>query len=280
MSHHSLGREVLSVGLRSLTILLTIVLVLTFVGFIYDTTDAISDGSCNVAVLPLEGVIVPFHGIGDYPLTVTPQLVREFFDRAEADPFIEAILVEINSPGGTPVAAEHIAERLRESELPVLTLIGDIGASGGYLVAAAGDQIVASTMSDVGGIGVTMSYLEESEKNDEEGITFVQLARGEFKDAGNPNKPLTDAERERFEADLDLVYQEFITQVATYRGLERERVAALADGATMPGIRAIEEGLVDHLGGRTRARELIAENLAIPIEDVTLCEYENEFIWF
>ena len=280
MSHQSLGREVLSVGLRSLTILLTIILVLTVVGFIYDTTDAISDGTCNVAVLPLEGVIVPFHGLGDYPLTITPQLVREFFDRAEADPFIDAVLVEINSPGGTPVAAEQIAERLRESTLPVLTLIGDIGASGGYLVAAAGDQVVASTMSDVGGIGVTMSYLEESEKNDEEGITFVQLARGEFKDAGNPNKPLTDAERARFEADLDLVYQECITQVATYRGLDRERVATLADGATMPGVRAIEEGLVDHLGGRTRARELIAENLAIPVEDITLCEYEGEFPWF
>jgi ClpP class serine protease len=68
--------------------------------------------------------------------------------------------------------------------------------------------------------------------------------------------------------------------VATYRGLERERIAALADGATMPGVRALDEGLVDHLGGRTRARELIAENLAIPIEDVTLCEYEGEFIWF
>jgi protease-4 len=279
MSHISISREIFSVLFRALVVILSIVFVFSFLTVAYEQTEYISDGSCNVAVLPVEGVILPFHGMEDYPLTVTPQLVRDFMDRAEADPSIEAVLVEINSPGGTPVAAEQIAERLRESSVPVLTLIGDIGASGGYLVAAAGEHVIASPMSDVGSIGVTMSYLEESEKNDEEGITFVQLARGEFKDAGNPNKPLTDAERERFEADLDIVYQEFITQVAQYRGVEREQIAALADGATMPGVRALEAGLVDQLGGRTEAREQLAEQLGYELGDITLCEYEPSFLW-
>lgn len=280
MSGKSLGREVFSVLFRAFVVVLSVLFIISTISYMYERGDTISDGACNVAILPVEGVILPFHGIGDFPLTVTPETIRGFMDRAEADPFIVAVLVEINSPGGTPVAAEQIAERLRSSTLPTYTLIGDIGASGGYLVAAAGDQIVASTMSDVGGIGVTMSYLEESEKNDEEGITFVQLAAGEFKDAGSPNKPLTEAERERFEADLDLVYQEFVKQVAEYRGMSQEDVLALADGATMPGVRALESGLVDHLGGRTRAREIIAERLSTDPADIIWCEYDAGFSLF
>ncbi len=280
MSHHSLGREVLSVGLRTATIILIVVVSFAVVGFLYDSTDVISDGTCNVAVLPVEGVILPFHGIGDFPLTITPETIRDFMNRAERDRMIDAVLVEINSPGGTPVAAEQIAERLHASDVPVFSLIGDVGASGGYLVAAATARIIASGMSDVGGIGVTMSYLEESRKNEEEGITFVQLARGDFKDAGNPAKPLTDAERERFEADLELVYQEFVKQVAQYRGLSEEEVLALADGATMPGVRALDAGLIDYIGGRTRAREVIAERLELPLEDVIFCEFDGGFSWW
>lgn len=280
MSEKSLGREVFGVVFRALVITITIMFGFSFLTVMYEGGDSIGDGICNVAVLPIEGVILPFHGIGDYPLTITPQTVRDFMDRAEEDPSILAVLVEINSPGGTPVAAEYIAERLANSTLPTIGLIGDMGASGGYLVAAATSPLIASTMSDVGGIGVTMSYIEESEKNKEEGLTFVDLAAGKFKDAGNPNKPLTDDERTRFEADLDVVYQAFIDQVAIYRGLSRDVIADLADGATMPGIRALEMNLIDHIGGREKAREILAEQLSLDVNDIIFCEYNEGLYLF
>jgi protease-4 len=190
------------------------------------------------------------------------------------------VLVEINSPGGTPVAAERIATRLHDSSLPVVTLIGDVAASGGYLVAAAGDHVIASPMSDVGSIGVNMSYVEQSKQNEEEGLTYVQLTSAEFKDAGTPNRAITDAERERFQADLDLVHQEFVKLVATYRDLDENVVTELADGSSMPGIRALENNLIDSLGGLTEARSVLSTLTGKTVENTVICEYATNPLMF
>ncbi len=280
MWYRSFRREAVSVLFKAAVIVAAIILVLSFLGFYYEQGEyAISDGQCNVAVLPIEGVILPFASYSDYDLITTPTMVRDFIRRAEADPFIEAILLEINSPGGTPVAAEQISEIVSDTTLPTISLIGDMGTSGGYLVAAAADSIIASPMSDVGSIGVTMSYLEESLKNEEEGLTFVPLASGEFKDAGNPNKPLTDEERTLFEADLALVHEEFVKKVAEFRGLSIAEVEALADGSSMPGVRALEAGLVDQLGGRQVAKSVVSVTLGIESSQISFCEDKPVFLF-
>lgn len=242
--------------------------------------EQISDGVCNVAVIPIEGAIAPFHGLADFDLITTPEKVELFMEQAEADDNILAVLAEINSPGGTPVASERIAERLRMSDLPVVGLAGDMAASGGYMIAAATDYLIASPMSDVGSIGVNMSYLENSKKNDEEGITYVQLTTGKFKDAGSPDRPLTDEERERFQGDLQIIHDHFVDLVAQYRKLDRDHVAALADGSAMPGVRAINEGLIDKLGGRTEAKQTLADLLGKTVEEIHFCEYEGNLLPF
>lgn len=255
-------------------------LVIIGIGTAYDLEDRISDGQCNIAVLPLDGVVLPYQGLIDVPLVITPELVEDFFATAEDDPSIDAVLLEVNSPGGTPVASERIAERLRTSELPVIGLVGDQGASGGYMIAAATDYLLASAMSDIGSIGVDMSYVEESEKNEEEGLTYVQLTTGQFKDIGSPNRPITEAERERLLADLDIVHQHFIDLIAEYRDLDRSQVVQLADGSTMPGARAVTVGLIDAVGGRSDARAALAQVLGIQIEGVKFCEYEAPLLPF
>lgn len=280
MQSQPLWRELFGIVFRAVTVLTTIILVIVTISVIYESSTDISDGQCNIAVLPIEGVIVPFQGLVDFPLITTPASVEAFFNQAEDDPAIKAIVLEINSPGGTPVAAERIAERIKASSLPVIGLIGDIGASGAYLVASAASAIIASPMSDIGGIGVTMSYVEESKKNEEEGLTFVELAAGKFKDVGNPNKPLTAEERERLEADLDSVYQEFISQIAINRNLDRDTVVTLADGATMPGERALSSGLIDHLGTRATTTTILAEQLGLTTEEIIYCEYNAEPLLF
>ncbi len=270
-------RETASVVMRAVVVVLTIVLVVWSMSALYAVGTGISDGECNVAVLPIEGVILPYHGLLDYEIITTPEKVETFMSLVEDDPSIDAVLLEINSPGGTPVASERIAQRFRDSSLPVVGLIGDTGASGGYMIAAATDYLVASRMSDVGSIGVNMSYLEESKKNDEEGITYVQLTTGEFKDAGSPNRPITDAERDLLQADLDMVHDAFIDLVSEYRGLEREAVVELANGATMPGERAFEEGLIDSVGGRDEVKKVLSKSLDIQPEEVIFCEYSSGF---
>ena len=278
--HRSLGREVFIIIFKATVVLVTIIVIIVAIGALYDVKSTIGDGTCNVAVLPIEGTILPYMGISDEPLIVTPSMINSFMDSIEKEDGIEAVLVEINSPGGTPVAAQRIAERLHSSTLPVVGLIGDMGASGGYMIAAATNYLIASPMSDVGSIGVTMSYVENSKQNEDSGLTYVQLTTGKFKDSGTPERAITDEEREMFQKDLDLVHNEFVNMVATYRNKPVEDIKKLADGSSMVGVRALENGLVDKLGGRAEAKEALAKILGKDVSDISFCEYQAPIISF
>ena len=280
----SYGRELATVITKSfftiVTFLVIIILAVSVLTVQFDDDVVISDGTCNIAVLPIEGILLPYTGLEGFDLVTTPQMISDFMDAAEADDNIKGVLVEINSPGGTPVASHRIAERLHSSSLPVVGLIGDIGASGGYMVVAATDFVIASPMSDVGSIGVNMSYVEQSEKNEEEGLTYVQLMTGKFKDIGSPERPITDEERELLQSDLDIIHNEFIDIVTEYRELPRAEVVAAADGASMPGARALDANLIDALGNRPEATAALAGYTDQPIEDITFCEYDRGFLLF
>jgi len=282
--HISYGRELLSHATKAAftitTFVVIIVLTVAVISVQFDNQLSISDGTCNIAVLPIDGTILPFTGIGGFDLITTPDYVSQFLDAAESDDNILGVLLEINSPGGTPVASERIAQRIASSPLPVVGLIGDIGTSGGYMVAAASDFLLASAMSDVGSIGVNMSYVEESQKNAEEGLTYVQLMTGQFKDIGSPNRPITDEERALLQADLDTIHNEFIDIVADYRELPRDEVAALANGASIPGRRALDVDLIDAIGGRTQAQAALAGFTERGLDDIVFCEYQPSFLPF
>ncbi len=257
----------------------TVVVIGTIIGLTFGLTMffsgdlGISDGVCNVAVLPIEGEIWPFYSYANIPTIVTPDMVDEFLTSAEEDTSIEAALIEINSPGGLPAASERIGARIRSSSLPTVGMIGDIGASGGYMVAAATDYLIASPFSIVGSIGVNASYVENSKQNEEEGLTYVQLIAGQYKDAGDPNKPLSDEERALIQRDLDDVHKEFIRIVSEYRSLPLEKVTELADGSTLTGSRAKEVGLIDAVGSRAEAKRALATALGKEEQDIVFCEY-------
>ena len=274
MHHVSFGREVASVVLKMVAVILTIIIVIVSIGVLSYSFIAISDGECNIAVMPIDGVIMPFGNGISYPeFATTPRDVRDFIAALEYETMIEGIMFEVNSPGGAPVASEAIASEIAMLEMPNIALVGDMAASGGYMVAAAADSIIASPMSDVGSIGVTMCYVEESKKNEKEGLTYVPLNAGEFKDTGSPNKPLSDEERSLLQAQLDEVHGYFIDIVSRYRSIDREAVVALADGSTMTGKQALEKKLVDHLGGREEAKRVFAERLGKEPGEIKFCEY-------
>jgi protease IV len=278
MPSHSFGREVANVSLRVVAVVVGFILVLG-ISSAWVVDQPVSDGSCNIAVLPIDGVIAPYGELMESDLITNPHFVRTYLEAIEEDILIEGVLVEINSPGGTPVAAETIADLVAESSLPTVGLIGDLGASGGYMVAAATDYLIASPMSLVGSIGVTMSYLENTKQNEEEGLTFVELTSGDYKEAGNPNRPLSEEERARFERDLDIVHEAFVSKVAAYRDLPVEEVQGLADGSGYTGKDALDKKLVDALGGRALARQHFADTLGMNVEDVHFCEYAAGGWW-
>ena len=135
---------------KAVVVVLTLLAVIFGSIAIFDGGLGISDGTCNIAVMPIEGEIWPFYGLSNLPLIVTPDIIEDFIHTAQEDSTIEAFLFEINSPGGLPAASERIAESIRSSSLPSVGMIGDIGASGGYMVAAATDHLIASPFSIVG----------------------------------------------------------------------------------------------------------------------------------
>ena len=280
--HRPLWKDLILLAAKSVTTIITTLLLIVFgagtISAVFDNNNHVGDGSCNIAVLPIEGIILPFAGMDGFDFITTPATVDSFIQAAENDTSIEGILVEINSPGGTPVASHRIAEKLYNTGIPSVGLIGDIGASGGYMAAAATDFLIASPMSDVGSIGVNMSYVENSKQNEAEGITYVQLMTGKFKDIGTPNRPITDEERKLLQNDLDIIHNEFIDIVAKYRNLDRQAVSLLADGASMPGRRALESQLVDALGDRTQAKAALAGMLDTLPAEIHFCEYERSLL--
>jgi protease-4 len=191
---------------------------------------------------------------------------------AENDPNIGGILVRIDSTGGTPVASEVLADAIKALSLPVVALIREYGTSGGYLAASGADAIFASPLSDVGSIGITMSYVENVKKNAEEGLSYVSLSSGRFKDAGSPNRSLTSEERALFERDLKILHDVFVQKVSENRGVPVADIAKLADGSSMPGALALEHKLIDQLGNQDSTRPWFAEKLGLSAEEIVFCE--------
>jgi protease-4 len=274
----SFSREILSVLLKVLAVILTLTLIfigLIVINFLSNTT---ANDNCNIAVMPIEGEIMPTGHGAEYPdFAVTPADVRDFIDGIHTDGTgkIEGVLFEINSPGGAPVAAETIAKQIKTLDLPNAALIGDIGASGGYMIASGANRIFASSMSEIGSIGATMSYVENSEKNKTDGLTYVSLTTGKFKDAGSPEKPLSPEDRTYFEGQLKIVYSEFIKLVAGNRNIPEDDVRAIADGSTLIGQQAVDKKLIDEIGDRDSIRAYFAEKLHKKVSDISFCEYKK-----
>lgn len=239
------------------------------------TDQDVEKNGCNIQGIELHGDIVTYISPADLDEEgniIVDQTASEnisyAIEQAEKDDKIKAILLEIDSYGGSPVAAEEIANALKQAKKPTVALIREGGVSGAYLSATGADIIFASKNSDVGGIGVTMSYLDSSKKNQEQGLTYNRLSSGKFKDTGDPDKELSAEEIKLLMRDVNIVYQNFVKAVAENRGLDIEKVRKLADGSTMMGEMALRNGLIDQIGGVFEVKEYLKEKIG---EDAEVC---------
>ena len=242
----------------------------------YNASQYVSDGVCNIAVIPIDGEITTFpypvdeNGLTD--LTTSMSDTLSTIGKAESDPNILGILTLIDSYGGSPAGSQVIAEELKTSLLPTAAYILDAGASGGYFIATGANTIIANPFADVGSIGVTMSYLDYTKQNEEQGLEYVSLSSAKFKDSGSPDRPLSDEERALFERDLKISHDEFVREVAENRSLPIEDVALLADGSTFPAPLALEHKLIDAVGTQEDVRAWFAEQLGMSSDDVVFCQ--------
>lgn len=245
----------------------------------YNASQYVSDGYCNIAVVPIVGEIVMSpdtytdeNSDGSIPLTTSMSDTMGLLGRAESDPNIRGVMALIDSPGGSPSGSKLISDGLKNSSMPTAAFILDVGASGGYQVASGANRIFAMPYSNVGSIGVTMSYLDYSKQNTEQGLEYVELASGKFKDSGDPDKPLSAEEKALFQRDLKIFHDTFVAEVATNRNLPVEDVAKLADGSTLPAPLALEKKLIDQIGGKEDVREWFAGELGMASEDIIFCQ--------
>ena len=234
-----------------------VIIVVTIVAFwtilalvFFEDNNSFSSNSCNVKGIKLRGDLVTYNYTIDNQgdTSTTSESVIDAVREAEKDDSIKAILLEVDSGGGGTAPGGEIARELKRSSKPIVALIRQTGASAAYEAASGAGWIIASDNSDVGSIGVTQSYLDNSAKNSYDGLTYIDLSSGKYKDTGNPDKPLSDDEKKVLMRDINIVYENFIKEVAGNRHLDVEKVRQIADGSTMLGRMALENGLIDQIG--------------------------------
>ena len=232
-----------------------------------------SDSECNVLAFSIKGYLstyMPILPSGEEMDITSSEDILDGLEMAQDDSEIKAVLLTIDSHGGDGVAGEEIARALKNFDKPSVAVIRGIGASSAYWAATGAEKIYASKISDVGSIGVTASYLDESGKNLKEGLTFIELASAKFKDSGDPSKQLTPEERAIFMSDLRKVHAVFVQDVAVNRKLEVSAVEKLANGLTYVGIDALSYRLIDEIGDVAVATKYLEEKIG---EKAEVCWY-------
>ncbi len=230
--------------------------------------------SGNVALIPIDGIILGSEDSGYLFESVTSSLdTVELIEKADKNPNIKAIILEINSPGGSAVASEEIAKAVKKTNKTTVAWIREVGASGAYWVASSADYVIANRVSITGSIGVIASYLEFPGLLERYNVTYQRLVSGNYKDIGSPYKEMTDEERVIFQRNLDEIRDYFVGEVAKNRNLNKKDVDKIANGLFYLGTEAKELGLVDELGGKDEVIIYIERKENIKAEVV---EYKKE----
>src|SRR5262249_54868637 len=149
---------------------------------------------------------------------------------AAKDDSIKALLVDVDSPGGGVVSGQEIANAIRKSGKYSVAVIHEMGDSAGYLSAAAANKVFAGADSDVGSIGVTASFINQYQKDKQEGIEYEILSSGKYKDTFSADKPLTADEKALIMRDVNSARNDFVSLVSEYRKMPFADVDKLADG--------------------------------------------------
>ncbi len=243
------------------------VLISNLVPSAYETIAGVS----KVAKIKVIGVLAFEDDI--FGRTTSIESVLDNLATAENDPEISAILLDIDSPGGLPVASYELARKVSSIKKPVISIIRDTGTSGAYWVAAASDYIVASDLSIVGSIGVTSSYLEFSGLLDYYNVTYVRAVSGEQKDFGSPYKKLSQDEDARLNSMINTMFEFFLGDVKAKRNLTENQASFLSSGIVMLGREGLDYGLVDTVGGSLEVEEYLRSITSS--NHISFVEYER-----
>lgn len=232
------------------------------------------EGEDKIAIIYASGQIID--GEGD-ETTIGSTTLSEALRQARTDKKVKAIVMRVNSPGGSAVASEVIRREveLAAKEKPFIVSMGNYAASGGYWISSSSDYIFADPTTLTGSIGVfgTVPNLEGF-MTDKIGLSFDVVKTNENSDFGSIVKPMTPYQLKMMQKHVTNTYDDFITLVSTERGLSKTFVDSIAQGRVWSGADAIEIGLVDELGGIEKAVAYAAEKANI--QTYSIKEYPKQ----
>ena len=234
--------------------------------------------SNRIAVILAEGDIVD----GNVEGAISSEKFAKEIRKARKDENIKAIVLRVNSPGGSILASEVIWREMSEAKKvkPVIVSMGEVAASGGYYISAPADTIVAQPNTITGSIGIFGILFNVQELvNDKLGVTSDIVATGELSDFGNMARPLTEVERTIIQSSVEDGYETFITRVAEGRGMHPDSVRKVASGRVWTGTQAKARGLVDVLGGLDTAIGIAAAKIKAG-DDYRVVYYPETKPWF
>ncbi len=213
----------------------------------------------TVAIIPLQGEIGYGSSHSSGESIITPEMIQAAISKAESDSSISSIVIDVNSPGGSPVASEEIMNTINNTKKPVVIWISDVGASGAYLAASSADKIIASPSSMVGSIGAVMELTDLSKYYQQNGVNKYSIKAGQYKDLGADYRPLTTVERNMLQGMVDQDYNHFIDIVSENRHLDTNYTNSIAQGKIYTGTQAKDLKLVDETGGEKSATDMAAK---------------------
>ena len=232
----------------------------------------------RIAVILAEGEIVD----GNVEGAISSEKFAKEIRKARKDENIKAIVLRVNSPGGSILASEVIWREMAEAKKakPLIVSMGEVAASGGYYISAPADTIVAQPNTITGSIGIFGILFNVQELvNDKLGVTTDVVSTGELSDFGNMARPLTEVERTIIQSSVEDGYETFISRVAEGRGMHPDSVRKVASGRVWTGTQAKARGLVDVLGGLDTAVSIAAAKIKAG-EDYRVVYFPEKKPWF
>lgn len=230
----------------------------------------------SIVVLELNGVIQntgssSFMNVTDYD---HERFLRQLQYVAE-DPFVQGVILRVNSPGGGVVESAEIYEKIveiqEEYNKPVFVSMGSLAASGGYYISAPATKIIASPQTITGSIGVIMESINVAGLAEKYGVTVNTIKSGPYKDILSSMREMTEEERAILQSIIDESYDEFVHVIAKGRNMSIEEVRSVADGRIYSGKQALELNLVDGIGSLDDTIALMKEHLGA---DYDVVKYE------
>lgn len=242
--------------------LIILVVLFSLIMFLSSKLNGISTSNNKIVLIPITGAISDtgiISGILPKKGTSASKIINDL-QRASKDKSVKGIILDINSPGGTVVASQELAEAVKKIEKPVIALLEDTAASGAYWVASAADVIVAHPMTITGSIGVTSSYLEFSGLMEQYGVSYQRFVSGPYKDLGSPYKKPTEEEEKILNYVIDKIHNYFVKEISKNRGKD---LSGVASGGFYLGVDAKRLGLVDEIGTKELAINITKQKAGI-----------------